>query len=359
MGSSEAAAGNRRLAAVMFLDMVGYSALMSRSETAALGCVKELEALLRAEVPGSGGRLVKFMGDGSLAEFQTAGAAVACARTVLERLSARNSGRPAGDRLEVRVGLHLGELVEEKGDIFGDAVNIAARVQPLADPGGIAMTATVHAQVRNQAPLRGVFILPAKLKNIPGRTSVFVVPPEGAAFPLWSLRRRGLPRALGAAAAAAVLGLAAGAYWWTHPGPVRVALLYIRAGEDDAARKMAAAIGEALELKVSSSPGFQWIDRNGVLDLFAQEGLKDLSQIENLEFKACTVARKGGLQYSLIGRLSPAGKDRWRLESKIVCTKSRAIVGNFASESSDPAAIAADHLKQLRAWALGWHLVAS
>src|SRR5207244_3315593 len=132
----------RRLAAVMFLDMVGYSALMSRSESQAMTCVKDLEAILRAEVSAAGGRLVKLMGDGSMAEFPTGGAAVACARRIQEVVAARKAANPDCP-FDVRIGLHLGEVSDEGGDLFGDAVNIAARIQPLADPGGIAMSGTV------------------------------------------------------------------------------------------------------------------------------------------------------------------------------------------------------------------------
>src|SRR4051812_9595967 len=125
---------NRRLAAVMFLDMVGYSAMMSKDEARALACVGELEKLLRAEVPRAGGRLVKFLGDGSMAEFPTALSAVRCSQSVLAAVESNNAWVPAPQRYSVRIGLHLGELVDVQDDIFSDTVNVAARVQPLADP---------------------------------------------------------------------------------------------------------------------------------------------------------------------------------------------------------------------------------
>lgn len=356
---SDPASPARRLAAVMFLDMAGYSALMSKSESEALDCVKELELLLRAEIPSAGGRLVKFMGDGSMAEFQTAGAAVACARKIQERIAARNAEAAPKRRFNVRIGLHLGELVEEKGDLFGDAVNIAARIEPLADPGGIAMSGAIHAQIENQSPPAGVFLPPKRLKNIPEKMRIFLVPPPGKSR-LWALRKRGMPGPIAPALVAAALALAGGwLYRRAHPGPVRIALLYINAAPDAPSQQMARAIDEQLSSQVAAAPGFQWVHRNGILDLFTQEGLTDLSQIENLERKACAVARKGGLEYSLVGRLASAKAGRWRLESKIICTKLLSVVGSFESEGPDAAGLARDQLRQLRQWANGYHLLAS
>lgn len=205
----------RRLVAVMCLDMAGYSARMSRNEKLALSLVTELENILRSEIPVAGGRLVKLMGDGSLAEFPTAVAAVSCSRAILKRLVSRNNSSPASERFEVRIGLNLGEVVEKDDDIFGDAVNIAARLQPIADPGGIAMSEAVYSQVRNQTPLSGLFCL-AKLKNIPGKVNVFLLPPSGVSVILWRLNRRAGSLILGAAVAVVTVGLALSGIWMYH-----------------------------------------------------------------------------------------------------------------------------------------------
>ena len=99
---------NRRLAAVMFLDMCGYSAMMSKDESRALACGGELEKLLRAEIPRFGGRLVKFLGDGSMAEFPTALAAVTCSQSVLASIEANNAWVAPANRYAVLSGLNLG-----------------------------------------------------------------------------------------------------------------------------------------------------------------------------------------------------------------------------------------------------------
>ena len=168
---------NRRLAAIMFLDMVGYSAMMSKDEARALACVGELEKLLRAEIPRFGGRLVKFLGDGSMAEFPTALSSVTCSQSVLSAIEANNAWIAPENRYAVRIGLHLGELVDVQDDIFSDTVNVAARIQPLADPGGIAMSSFLYSQIKNQLNLKGTYLPPQKLKNIPEKIRIFLVHP--------------------------------------------------------------------------------------------------------------------------------------------------------------------------------------
>ncbi len=195
---------NRRLAAVMFLDMVGYSAMMSKDEARALACVGELEKLLRAEVPKFGGRLVKFLGDGSMAEFPTALAAVRCSQSVLAAVESNNAWVPVQNRYAVRIGLHLGELVDVQDDIFSDTVNVAARVQPLADPGGIALTSFIYQQVKNQLDLKGVYLPPQKLKNIPEKIRIFLVEPAGGE-PTGRTMRRHRALVIKAVAAAGVV----------------------------------------------------------------------------------------------------------------------------------------------------------
>ena len=195
---------NRRLAAVMFLDMVGYSSMMSKDEARALACVGELEKLLRAEVPKFGGRLVKFLGDGSMAEFPTALAAVRCSQSVLAAVESNNAWVPVQNRYAVRIGLHLGELVDVQDDIFSDTVNVAARVQPLADPGGIALTSFIYQQVKNQLDLKGVYLPPQKLKNIPEKIRIFLVEPAGGE-PTGRTMRRHRALVIKAVAAAGVV----------------------------------------------------------------------------------------------------------------------------------------------------------
>lgn len=351
MSTPSSSSQNRRLSAVMFLDMVGYSALMARSESLALARLKDLEAILRKEIPEAGGRLVKLLGDGSLAEFPTAAAAVRCAQNILSAIEARNGQLNPGERFGARIGLHLGELVEEKGDIFGDAVNIAARVQPVADPGAIAMTGTVHAQVRNQMSLRGVYLPPKKLKNIQERMRIFLTPPPDAYYPFWALCKKGIPAAAGAALLAAAVGLGGwAAFRHLSAEPNRMGILIVKTAESETAKDMAVEIQDELDMRGARIKGAQWVNREGVLDLFQQVGIEDPEAIENLEVKACSAARKGGLGYSLSARLHKLTGGRWRLSSKIICTRTRTVVGAFDVEGDSSKGIAEKAVAQLQEW---------
>jgi class 3 adenylate cyclase len=340
---------NRRLAAVMFLDMVAYSAMMSRDQARALRCVKALEELLRAEVPAAGGRLVKFLGDGSMAEFPTAGAAVDCAKRLLSAVAERKAASP-DCAFDVRIGLHLGELVEDKGDLFGDAVNIAARVQPLADPGGIAMTGTVHDQIKNLGALRGAYLSPQKLKNIPTRTQIFLVPPAGASYLAWALRKKGLPLALPAALLAV---LAAGSWfaWKRYQSePLRVVYLLVKSVDgDEASVKMAHDLEDELNDRGARLHGVSWTSRVSVLQLLYRRGLTDPEKLMRAESGACLIAHDLGLKLAIAGRLKRAGKG-WRLETGVTDVTELAVVGNFDAEGADATAVAEDVLRHMQAW---------
>jgi adenylate cyclase len=156
----------RKLAAIMFTDMVGYSALAQRDEVLALELLDEHRALLRPAFLKYQGQEVKTMGDGFLVEFASAVAAVNCAVELQEALARRNLGAPADRQLQVRIGIHLGDVLRRGDDIVGDGVNIAARVEPLADPGGIAITQQVFDHVYNKIPESFARIGKVELKNI-------------------------------------------------------------------------------------------------------------------------------------------------------------------------------------------------
>lgn len=155
----------RTLAAVMLTDVVGYSALTQRNERAALALLREQERIVRPIFGGFGGRIVKTLGDGFLLEFSNALAAVRCATEVQRALDRRNA-HTVGEPIELRIGIHLGDVVHRSRDVFGDAVNIVARIQPLADPGGVCVSQQVYDQVRNKVDTSFVLIGTPSLKHI-------------------------------------------------------------------------------------------------------------------------------------------------------------------------------------------------
>jgi len=139
----------RRLAAIMFTDIAGYTALSQRDEPAALRLLQDQERLVRGLLEVHQGRWVKSMGDGLLIEFSNALDAVECAVDVQRHIQERNK-RNSGPSLRVRIGIHLGDVEGAGSDILGDAVNLASRIEPLAEPGGICLSEPVYGQVRNK-----------------------------------------------------------------------------------------------------------------------------------------------------------------------------------------------------------------
>lgn len=144
----------RRLAAIMMADVVGYSRLMGSDEVGTLRALDaHRSAVLEPMIAAHQGRLVKTTGDGFLTEFQSVVAAVSCAAAIQRAMAARNAEVLPDRRLEFRIGINLGDIIVEGSDIFGDGVNVAARLEALAEPGGVAVSGTVHDQIRDKLPL--------------------------------------------------------------------------------------------------------------------------------------------------------------------------------------------------------------
>jgi adenylate cyclase len=169
----------RRLAAIMFTDMVGYTASVQAQESDALRTLEEQERVVRPLFTKFRGREIKSTGDGFLVEFASALSAVECAIAIHNRLGERNA-RGGLSPIQVRIGIHLGDVEARGSDIFGDSVNIAARVEPLAEPGGICITEPVFGQVRNKLPYSFEKIPTPKLKGVDSPIEVYriVMPAE-------------------------------------------------------------------------------------------------------------------------------------------------------------------------------------
>ena len=156
----------RRLAAIMFTDMVGFTKLGQRDEEEALRLRKEHQSLLRPLFAAHGGREVKTLGDGFLVEFSSAVESVRCAVEIQGAVARRNSLPSSKERIVLRVGIHVGDVVEEGDDIVGDAVNVASRIEPLAEPGGICVSGSVFDQVRNKLHVPIEKVGSRALKNV-------------------------------------------------------------------------------------------------------------------------------------------------------------------------------------------------
>jgi adenylate cyclase len=156
----------RKLAAIVFTDMVGYSALAQRDDKLALELLEEHRELLREIFPRFNGTEIKTIGDGFLVEFNSALEAAQCAIEIQRALSKRNHDVPAERRIELRIGIHIGDVVHRSGDVYGDGVNIASRIEQLAGPGGICVSMDVERQIRNALEARFEKLAPTELKNI-------------------------------------------------------------------------------------------------------------------------------------------------------------------------------------------------
>ena len=158
----------RRLAAILVADVVGYSRLLRADEAGTLAALQATRKdILEPLIGKHRGRLVKLMGDGALVEFASAVGAVQCAGELQEAVAAANEGVAEDRRLMLRIGLDLGDVVVVEGDLYGDGVNIAARLQALADPGTIVLSQAVLDQVRSKVPFDFDDLGEQRLKNWP------------------------------------------------------------------------------------------------------------------------------------------------------------------------------------------------
>jgi len=174
----------RRLAAILAADVAGYSRLMGADEEGTLERLKALRReLLDPKIAEHHGRIVKTTGDGVLVEFASVVDAVRCAVEVQQGMPARNAGVAADNCIELRIGINLGDVIVEDGDLYGDGVNIAARIEALADAGGVFVSNTVHDHVRDRLPYIFEDLGEQQVKNIARPVRVYRVHDTAAKSP--------------------------------------------------------------------------------------------------------------------------------------------------------------------------------
>ena len=172
----------RRLAAILAADVVGYSRLMGADEPGTLARLMALRReLFEPATKRFGGRIFKITGDGALAEFPSALGAVSCAVDIQLALAARNAGGPEDGRTELRIGVSLGDVMVAGGDLYGNGVNVAARMEGLADPGGICISGNVHEHVSGAVGLDFDDLGEQQVKNIDRPVRCFRVRPAASA----------------------------------------------------------------------------------------------------------------------------------------------------------------------------------
>jgi adenylate cyclase len=168
----------RRLAAIMAADIAGYSRLMGADEEGTHERLKaHLAELVYPKIEEYRGRVVKNTGDGFLAEFASVVDAVRCAVEMQRGMAERNAGIAAAERIEFRIGVNLGDVIAEEHDIFGDGVNVAARLEALAEPGGICISRVVRDQIRDKLPYLFEDLGEQQAKNITRPVRVYALRP--------------------------------------------------------------------------------------------------------------------------------------------------------------------------------------
>ena len=249
---------HRRLAAIVSADVVGYSLLMGRDESATLAGLKgHRRELIDPKIAEYGGRIVKTTGDGMLLEFPSVVDAVRCAVDVQRGMAERNAGVPADQRIDFRMGINVGDIIIDGDDIYGDGVNVAARLETLADPGGICVSRVVRDQVLDKLSFAFEDLGPQEVKNIARPVEVYRVDLGSGALQTPTRGRRRwqhLTRALGwrwFATGVLALGLAGIAVWMPQfwktaapaPPPYSIAILpFVAAARNPADEQFAEAL---------------------------------------------------------------------------------------------------------------------
>ena len=157
----------RKLTAVLSADAVGYSRLMAEDEAATVKTIASYREIMSTLVKQHRGRVVDSPGDNILAEFASVVDAVQCAVAVQNEFETRNAELAENRRMEFRIGINLGDVIDEEDRIYGDGVNIAARLESLADPGGICVSKTAFDQIETKLPLGYEYLGEQSVKNIP------------------------------------------------------------------------------------------------------------------------------------------------------------------------------------------------
>jgi adenylate cyclase len=180
----EPSAAKRKLAAIVAADMVGYSRLMEEDEAGTHARLKAHRIeLVDPTIAKTNGKIIKTTGDGMLIEFASVVDAVACAHEIQTRMARRNSGLPEDRRIDFRIGINLGDVIVEEDDIFGDGVNLAARLEQMAQPGGICISQMVRDQVGDRMKLEFVDLGEKPMKNISRPVRAFAIKLEGIPAP--------------------------------------------------------------------------------------------------------------------------------------------------------------------------------
>ena len=314
----------RKLSAILAADVVGYSTLMERDEAGTFARFKtHREELFEPEIKTHHGRVFKLIGDGLLAEFGSVVDAVQCAVALQREMALRNAGSADGERIDIRIGVNLGDVIVEGRDRHGEGVNIAARLQQLAAPGGICVSQSVVDQLSNKLPVGFDFMGEQHFKNIAKPVSVYSVVLDAASNPRRKTAMGLRPRRWALPVAACVLG------------PVMLALAW----QGSWAPWAVPATAERMVLSLPDKPSIAVLPFDNLgqeqQDYFAdgltEDLITDLSKLSGIfviarnsswtykdrSVKVQQVAEELGVQYVLEGSIRRQG-DQVRINAQLI-----------------------------------------
>src|SRR5438309_10184352 len=322
----------RKLAAIMFTDMVGYSALSQRDGKLALELLEEHRRLLREIFPRFNGTEIKTIGDAFLIEFNSALEAAQCAIEIQRTLAKRNHDVMADGRIELKIGIHIGDVVHRGGEVYGDGVNIASRIEALAGAGGICVSMDVERQIRNALEARFEKLAPTDLKNISVPMDLFriILPWEREKRPSSEpqkrdvRQRRSIP--VGWLIAAVLLLIATAAWFWASryktsspasslPNEKSVAVLaFANLSDDKGSEYFSDGISEELLTVLQKIPGLHVAARTSAFSFKGKNATaQEIGEKLGVAHLVEGSVRKAGDVVRIAARLTQAntGEEQW------------------------------------------------
>ena len=309
----------QRLVAIMYADVAGYSRLTGDDELATHRSLRESLDLLSASIESHGGDVVHYAGDAILARFDTVTDAVTSAVDIQQEIRARNEELPAARKLYFRIGINIGEVIFDRDDIYGDGVNIAARLESLAEPGGICVSRAVYDSVYSRVPFRFDYMGRHKVKNIEREVRCYrvVFDSAGSADKSTASRAR-TARGKAALAVAAAFVLACGAilaWWLSGPGKVPAgATTQATETAEASAQRLSIAVLPFANLSGDSEQEYfsDGITNDIITDLSQVSGLPVIASnsvfvYKNTPVKVQQVARDLGVSHVLEGSVQKSG----------------------------------------------------
>ncbi len=321
----------RKLTAILCADVKGYSRLMGENEEATLATLSAYREMMDSLVDLHHGRVVGSAGDSLLADFTSVVDAVQCAVEIQRELKTRNAELPEDRKMEFRMGVNLGDVIVKGDDIYGDGVNIAARLETMAEPGGICISGGVYEQLKNKLALAYEDLGKQKVKNISDPVQTYRIDVDGGA-PGHGVSKKTRPRRWQIALLASVLILAAGALaTWSYslrPSGTPVEVATVAGPETTAALQLPeqASIAVLPFVNLSGDP-----EQDSFADGITENIITDLSNLENLiviarnsvftyKGKSVKVQQVGlelGVRYILEGSVQKSA-DKVRITAQLV-----------------------------------------